>query len=96
MSEDQEQKSIQLRALVAFALSAAILFLYQHFFVKAPPPAPPVTKKIEAPAPQPAPPSAPAAAPKASAKASKTLAAQPPGAEAAAAEQTFLVEIPFS
>ncbi len=83
MNEEQDQKSIQLRALLAFALSAVVLFLYQHFMVKNAPPPPPAAK-TSAPAP---PPPAPAAAPAA------TPAVKPPaGAETAAAEQTFIVE----
>jgi YidC/Oxa1 family membrane protein insertase len=80
MSEDREQKSIQLRALLAFALSAAVLFLYQHFMVKNAPPAPPAAKTQTTPKPE-APPAA-AARP----------VTPPAGAKAADAEQTLVVE----
>src|SRR5688572_20046002 len=80
MSEDQEQKSIQLRALLAFALSAVVLYLYQHFMVKPVPPAPPVktvvTVKDDKKAPEDR----------------KTTIPPATGAEVAAGEQTFLVE----
>lgn len=83
MNEEPDQKSIQLRALLAFALSAVVLFLYQHFMVKNAPPPPPVAK-TSTPAP---PPQAPAATPPV------PRAVKPPaGAETAAAEQTFIVE----
>jgi len=83
MSEEKEQKSIQVRALVAFALSAVVLFLYQKFMVKpAPPrPEPPVESKA-------APASAPAAASPSAPAASKPA----PGSDAASAEQTYLIE----
>jgi YidC/Oxa1 family membrane protein insertase len=83
MSEEQDQKSIQLRALLAFALSAAVLFVYQYFMVK------------PTPSPQPAKTTAPAAPAKttpAPAAPATPVAAPPPGAEAASAEQTFVVE----
>ena len=83
MNEDQDQKSIQLRALLAFALSAAVLFLYQHYMVKnTPPPAPAVKTPVPVQAPL------PAAAPPPRASSIKP----PAGAETAAAEQTFVVE----
>ncbi|HYM12196.1 MAG TPA: membrane protein insertase YidC [Bryobacterales bacterium] len=40
MNEDDEQKQVQFRALVAFALSALVLFLYEHYYVKPLPPRP--------------------------------------------------------
>lgn len=84
-NDDHEHQSVQLRALLAFALSAVVLFLYQHYMVKPAPPAPPkpaVTEsKPAAPAPQTPAPAAPAKTP---ATATPTVAS--------AAEQTFIVE----
>ena len=84
MNEEKDQQSIQIRALIAFALSAIVLFGYQYFFVKTPPEA--EKKSIVVPVPEKTslgtPPSVPAPA-------------APAGAAAAAgasAEQTVIVE----
>ncbi len=81
MNEEKDQKSIQLRVLLAFALSAGVLFVYQYFMVKPAPPRPPASAKTTAePPPLPAAPAKnppkPSAAPAAAAR-----------AEAAAGEQ---------
>jgi len=86
MNEEQEQKSIQLRALLAFALAAVVLFAYQYFLVK---PAPRGNPLPAVPAEPKAPPPAEAAAKPAPA-AKKEGASAPPAA--AASEQTFIVE----
>jgi YidC/Oxa1 family membrane protein insertase len=85
MTEENEQKTVQIRALVAFVLSALVLFLYTHFMVKPTPPKPPATAASSAPAS-----TAAAAVPK---------TAEPPGpssaktpVEAAQSEQTFVIE----
>jgi len=82
MNEEQEQKNIQVRALLAFGLSAVVLFLYQYFMVKPAPPAPPPAAKTSAP---PAPAAKTSAAPEPAAPVS-------PAAVQAAAEQTLVVE----
>src|SRR5712692_4070029 len=81
--DDQDHQSVQLRALLAFALSAVVLFVYQHYFVKSAPPPPPKPAVTES-----KPPAAPAQP--AAAMPAKT----PTGAPtlAASAEQTFLIE----
>ncbi len=84
MNEEQDQKSIQWRALLAFALSAAVLFLYQHYMTKNAPPPPPQPVKTAGSAPA-APASAPAAAP-------ARPVTPPAGSVAAESEQTFVVE----
>ncbi|MBI3695901.1 MAG: membrane protein insertase YidC [Acidobacteria bacterium] len=89
MDEDQDQKSIQLRALVAFALSAIVLFAYQYFVVKNAPPKPPAPAAAETKSAPPSP--APAAAPAAKKEARKPAATAAP-VEAAPAEQTFVIE----
>ncbi len=85
MDEQEDPKSIQVRVLLAFALSAVVLILYQQFVVK--------------PAPPRAAPKIPVSEPKTSALPSPAPAAKAPVAseasarvEAAAAEQTFIVE----
>jgi YidC/Oxa1 family membrane protein insertase len=84
MDEHQEQKSVQLRALLAFALSAAVLFLYQQFAVKPTPRPPAEMPKAAKEAPPPA-----ASAPAPAVAAVVTAAAPVVGA---AQEQTFIVE----
>ena len=84
MNDDQDQQSIQIRALVAFALSAAVLFLYQYFFVKKPPPVPEKTPVVVN-VPEKAAPSAPAA-PSTPAPAGSAAAA------GASVEQSVIVE----
>src|SRR5712692_5599279 len=84
MNEEPEQSSVQVRALIAFALSAAVLFLYQHFMVKPPPPKPPEPRAAT---------TAPAAAspaPKAAEGPGQPALAAP--VEGARQEQTFIVE----
>ncbi len=85
MSEDQEQSSIQIRALVAFALSAVVLFAYQYYVAKHAPPKPAPSPPAAAET-RPAPSEPEAAPPPAAA------AATPAAVEAASAERTFIVE----
>jgi YidC/Oxa1 family membrane protein insertase len=85
MNDDQDQQSIQIRALVAFALSAAVLFLYQYFFVKKPPPVPEKTSVVVN-VPEKAAPTAAPAAP------SAPLPAGSAAAAGASVEQSVIVE----
>ncbi len=97
MNEDKEQKQIQLRALLAFGLCAAILFGYQYFMEKFGPPKP-APKAAPAPAAASAPAAAPAAASAPPAAAPKAPAARgraqtkPAAAQAGEKDQTFIVE----
>ena len=84
MEDEKDQQSIQLRALLAFALSAAVLILYSYFGPKspAPPPRPAASESKSAAA-------APAAVASVPAANAASLSAPVVGGQA---EQTYIVE----
>ncbi len=88
MNEEQEQKSIQIRALLAFVLSAAILFLYSRYVVKPQAPKPPAAAVTVTSASIPA----PAKGVVQATEPKPTAGASQHAIQSAAQEQTFLVE----